>query len=369
MSSELTIRFEGYWQCRQATDPDPSRDPRGASGYTFAIGNENDLDAVIRLQRDEIDDVDFREAWPPPHYPESHARFGEDGSDERFGVFVSRVELDGEQYRPGEDALRGGTVRWLPSGDPLHGPRFELRNTITFNPGNSSGIFMPVDPFHIMIEGKDEDVRIGRDDPLNPKRPDEKIWQISDSEIYRRRCPREFYSDADEALEAIGLTTTLEGSPYLGYFQQRKEWLELELSQVENEIAARRANGEEESARVLDLQVQLGAYRNRLYVIREFTSDATDDRLGNRLGLMARWEHKLLGTDITTPDDTDRLKGTILQGPNDEWRTAYWMGAFDGDTMRGYLRGHLRVPFRAARIKSNAKAPARRRAARSKRTL
>ena len=37
----LSIHYEGYWQCRQATDPDPSRDRRGASGYTFAIGKES----------------------------------------------------------------------------------------------------------------------------------------------------------------------------------------------------------------------------------------------------------------------------------------------------------------------------------------
>ena len=58
MSSKLTIHFEGYWQCRQATDPDPSRDKRGASGYTFAIGNENDLDEIIRLQRDDAKEVE-----------------------------------------------------------------------------------------------------------------------------------------------------------------------------------------------------------------------------------------------------------------------------------------------------------------------
>lgn len=343
--SELTLHFEGYWQCRQATDPDPSRDPRGASGYTFAIGDENDLDQIIRLQRDEIEEVDFRKAWPPPYYPPSHARAREDGSEDRFGVFVNRVELDGTAYEPGENALVGGKVRWLPSGERLQGPRFELRNTLIFNPGNNSGIFMPVDPFHIMIEGYGEPVRIGRDDPLDPERPEEKIWQISDSEVYRRRCPRKWYSDADEALLAIGLATTAEGSPYLGYFQKRKEWLELELTQVENEIAALGAGSEERhAARIADLEVQRGAYLNRLYVIEQFTSDVVDDRLGTRLGLMARWDHALRGANITA-EGTDRLGGSVLIGPGDEWRVGYWMGAFDGDTMRGYLRGQLRVPF------------------------
>ena len=39
---ELTIHYEGYWQCRQATDPDPSRAPRGSSGYVFGTGWESE---------------------------------------------------------------------------------------------------------------------------------------------------------------------------------------------------------------------------------------------------------------------------------------------------------------------------------------
>lgn len=362
MSSELTIHFEGYWQCRQATDPDPSRDPRGASGYTFAIGEESDLDTIIRLQRDEIADADFRAAWPPPYYPPTHARAGEDGTEDRFGVFVSAVELDGRRYARGERALVGGKVRWLPSGKPKAGPRFELRNTITFNPGNNSGIFMPVDPFHILIEGEHEPVRIGRDDPLDPRRPKEKIWQISDSAVYRRRCPRDFYMDADEALQAIGLTPTIEGSPYLDYFQKRREWLELELSQVENAMAALETAGRERSARYAELEVRRGAYLNRLYVIEEFTSDEVGDRLGTRLGMLARWDHALVGDDVTI-EGTDSLGGSILAGPDDEWRTGYWMGAFDGDTMRGYMRGHLRVPFKRSRKRPRARARKRRKSA------
>ncbi len=344
MSSELTIHFEGYWQCRQATDPDPSRDPRGASGYTFAIGNENDLDTIIRLQRDEIEDVDFREAWPPPKYPKTHAYYSKEDDKGRFGVFVSSVKLDGETYEPGMAALFGGKVRWLPAKHQIEGPRFELRNTIIFNPGNNSGIFMPIDPFHIMIEGKNDTVRIGRDDPLNPNDPEQKIWEIEDSEIYERRCPREFNSDADEALSAIGLDTTDKGLPYLTYFQKRKEWLELRLSQVDNAIAACRLDEKCDPQTLADLEVQRGAYLNRLYIIQEFTSDAVSDRLGNRLGLMARWDHDLRGTDIST-EGVNALGGTILTGSNDEWRTSYWMGAFDDDTMRGYMRGFLRVPF------------------------
>jgi hypothetical protein len=48
----LDLVFEGWAQCRLATDPDPSDEPRGVSGWTFAVAGEPDLDRVLRLQPD-----------------------------------------------------------------------------------------------------------------------------------------------------------------------------------------------------------------------------------------------------------------------------------------------------------------------------
>src|SRR5215470_14340803 len=46
----LDINFEGYFMCRLATDPDPTNEERGMSGYTMALVKEDPLDQVIRLQ-------------------------------------------------------------------------------------------------------------------------------------------------------------------------------------------------------------------------------------------------------------------------------------------------------------------------------
>ena len=46
----LRLSFEGWFQCRLATDPDPPDEVRGVSGWTFAVAGEPDLDRVIRLQ-------------------------------------------------------------------------------------------------------------------------------------------------------------------------------------------------------------------------------------------------------------------------------------------------------------------------------
>lgn len=43
------FNFKGVFQCRLPTDMDPSNEPRGRSGWTFAYADEPDLDRVIRF--------------------------------------------------------------------------------------------------------------------------------------------------------------------------------------------------------------------------------------------------------------------------------------------------------------------------------
>jgi hypothetical protein len=306
--ADLTIHYEGYWQCRQATDPDPSRDPRGASGYVFCTGWESDLDQIIRLQREEIDPRDFRVVPGDP-------------SSERFGVFVTGVTLDGAPWAPG-DALNGGKVRWLPAGDPNEGPRFEMRNTITYHP-STRGIFIPIIPFEIQITDPGEAVRISRDDPVDPAHPERPIWEIGDLEVYRRRCPARFVYCSSEVLAAIGLGTSDDPAPlFNAYFERRKQWLELSLSEPGRDPVTHQA------------------LRTRLWALT-FT-DAFEDRLG----LQAEWDHSLAGDRIEVQGD-DRLGGRIARDA--PWHVRFWLGGFDGDLMRGYMRGTLTVPFQPCR--------------------
>ena len=86
---------------------------------------------------------------------------------------------------------------------------------------------------------------------------------------------------------AIGLPATAEGSPYTTCFQQRKEWLELKLSEVDTKITELQCR-DSDSHQITKLEVERGAYLNRRYVIREFTAEIVNNRLGDRLGLMAR---------------------------------------------------------------------------------
>src|SRR3989441_8892461 len=76
---QLYLSFEGYFQMRMATDPDPSDEPRGVSGYTFALAGEPDFDFLLHLQPDEEGVVE--------------RRFGvsKDAAGPRVGVTVRRA--------------------------------------------------------------------------------------------------------------------------------------------------------------------------------------------------------------------------------------------------------------------------------------
>lgn len=346
----LTIHYEGYWQCRQATDPDPSNDWRGASGYTYALGHENDLDQVIRLQKDEIAPCDFRDG-PEPYYPPSNPA-------RQFGIFVSDVtysdDASDESRSPSEDyahpcdqkvlpgsslppggkndrqasqVLRCGKVRWLPNDSQTAGPKFVLRNTITYHP-NSDGIMMPIAPFDIQIESPqgEKQVVIRRDDPLDLDHPEKEIWQIDSLDIYGRRCPVAWYDTSTEAMESVNVS--LQGAnSCAAFFQARKEWLQLQMASTDDEV-------------------QRQAYSVRVRAIEFFASQSVNRRLETRLPMLARWDFTLRGGQIKL-EHIDRLGGTI--DSSKDWRVRFWMGAFDGDLMRGYLRGTLSVPFAKGR--------------------
>jgi hypothetical protein len=281
----LEIHYEGYWQCRQATDPDPSRDRRGASGYTFAVGRESDFDQIIRLQQDEIPLADLRaaeEPFYPPHHP-----------TRSFGVFVTDVRYGKRRYQPASDLLYKGKVRWLPKGDPRNGPRFELRNTITYFPGG--GIFMPIVPFHILIESDDGSLAIGRDDPLDPADPTRQIWEMCDHRTYARRCPVNWFDVSDEVMESIGVDSV--NGPN-AFFQKRKEWRQMELDREKDPVARE-------------------AYKNRLYVIHFFSSQKADGRrLETRLSAQAVWDFLLHGEPSVRGEE--KLGGRIRL--DEPWR-------------------------------------------------
>jgi hypothetical protein len=116
----LVLAFEGWAQCRLATDPDPSDEPRGVSGWTYAVAGEPDLDRILRLQPE---DATARIPGPP------------------IGVRVTSHQQDGRAATT--SPLVGGRAMLL--GDPV----FDGRNGLAHEDTRE-----PIVPFHLRIEGK-----------------------------------------------------------------------------------------------------------------------------------------------------------------------------------------------------------------------
>ena len=168
MPESLEVGFGGWFQCRLATDPDPADEPRGVSGWTFAVGDEPDLDRIIRFQD------------PPVH--RSH------GPD--VSVAIDTIAVEGRNVT--DHPLIGGRV------DLLGEPRFEGRNGLIAEDGEE-----PIAPFMLELTG--DGVSLRRHDPLDPQ--DSAIEEV-DPGVLRRRLAGGVEGDpasAREVLQAIGV--------------------------------------------------------------------------------------------------------------------------------------------------------------------
>ena len=189
----LVINFSGWFQCRLATDPDPTDEPRGVSGFTFALAGEPDFDRVIR--------------WHHPVAPRSHGP--------HVGVFVTSVFVDGTPVP--DDPLLGARV------DLLHEPKFESRNYVT-----RDGSMGPIHPFEIQVAG--QEVTLRREDILDPENPDLKIHQLSPRSLSRRGSLIPMTVDRIKIADATGITDPI------AYRKQRQDLLYGDLQRTEDPV-------------------------------------------------------------------------------------------------------------------------------------
>ena len=188
MTRMLALAFEGYVQIRLATDPDPADEPRGVSGWTFAIANEPDLDRVLVLQDND-----------PRRVRRSHGP--------TVGVAVHQVLLDHEPVA--DHVLNGATVNLLDA------PKFEGRNWIIADDGNE-----PLDPFRIRIEQGDSVLE--KEDLLTNEQGEIVPLYRAAPEVWRHRSPVDA-APSQEVLDAIGVRNPVE------WRQARKELLKKDV--------------------------------------------------------------------------------------------------------------------------------------------
>ena len=281
----MRLHFEGWWQCRFATDPDPTDDPHGLSGPTFTVPGEPPFDRVIRLQ----DPV-------APRYPHG----------DRVGVTVDRVEVDG---RPVADHPLSGAAVSLEGG-----AQYQQRNLIYAQ----AAFQVIIDPFDLMIAG--DGVVLRR----------KALWDVTRPELT--------FEDVflEPTIVAPRLNTIEVGSAVVAEATGMMDYAG---------VRARRAA---ELRAILDGTVDPTA---RLALEKRLQAlDADRIMAGQQLaatvfmGMRAGYAFALDG-DPHVEDPERRLGGQV--GTSQLWSLECWFGGYDVDSLCGYMRGHLSLPFHA----------------------
>jgi len=291
-AARLILQFEGWCQIRQATDPDPSDEPRGSSGYTFAFGDEPDLDRIVRLQ-------------PSPEVPvRSHGW--------PIGVAVtSAVRYDGAE-RSGVDALTGATV------DLLGGPKLENRN-FTLTPVG----YEPIVPFELEIGSAALTIR--RKAPLNVSDPTLPLWLQPEDVLTAQGA-----NGMNFEPETIGKATGIWDSRQVA--EERRAHLERDLEAAKRREPPNDAEIAILSGRIAELTIGI--------------DDPTDRRVANRYWV-ERFGFDMLGAVEVVGDEKGVLGGTLVRGSDDQgaWHVRFWMGAWDPDVLSAFFVGALDAPY------------------------
>jgi hypothetical protein len=298
----LGAAFEGWFMCRLATDPDPNNEPRGRSGYTMALTDEDPLDQVIRLQPDD--------------YVRRNMRRPAEELGRRVGVTVRSVSWDGKPWQ-GTHPLVGAKVSLHGSDDVFPGPIFESRNNIV---GSDDTLAFVVNPFELEIAT--DTVKLRAVDHLNPADPEQQIWQIDNPAQYGRRYPTMFDGSSAEAQQAISV---FDG---YAYFRGRRAFLAEEIARLERGLP--QMKGKRRAA----AQLEIEQAKSRIYQL-EFWGD----RVINKLGFLLQWEF-----DVNGPQSAEGDLGGYV-ATDQPWHVRFWCGGWDGDLLIGYMRGAISIPF------------------------
>ena len=305
----LEIKFQGYFLCRLATDPDPTNEQLGVSGYTMALATEDPLDQVIRTQVD-------------PEFEKRHLR-ERDRQGLRVGVDVYEVTYDGKDYEDAREQLVGAKLWLQGKNPPFSGPTFDSRNNIVGSDDTNSFV---VNPFELAILGKG--VSVHASDHLNPAEPEQKIWQIEDPALYARRLGN-FASGSTEVMAAIQVFDQY------AYFRDRRRFLAGRIETLERELVQVEAAAADPAA-AATLAARIEGLRSRVYQL-EFWGDRVIEQLSNQItyGFNVNGRREVLGKEL--------LGGEVDEGH--PWPIIFWFGGWDGDLLIGYMQGTLGIPF------------------------
>jgi hypothetical protein len=297
----LKISFEGYYQMRMATDPDPPDDPRGLSGYTFALPGEPDFDRKLHFQADEPGA--YQRVYGPPGAP-----------GPRIGVLVTDARENGA---PRPD-LTGARVRFV-DAELVERNGVLVRNDL-----------FAIDPLRVRIEEQrgHHAALLERVDLLDPANPNLPLIQVTAAQLERRQLQGGFTDNSWKVALATGLP-----SPDNNALIENRRQRQANLIALRDSLDQRH---QPEEYAALTTRIE------QLDLLREWWDLSVPtrpiDRRAHQLALLADgWNIDMNGPVLANQLNADEKKG---------WNLSYWMGGWDGDALCGYVQGELNVPTR-----------------------
>jgi len=295
----LEISFQGRWQLRMALDPDPNDEPRGVSGPTVVLPGEPDFDTFMYLQDPVC-----------PRYP----------FDWGNGVFVDGVTIV-------DDA--NPSMRQPLEHHPLIGATVNLLENPTYAERGFVVLYqkMPIDPFVLQIKG--DGVELFIRDLWSPEHPE---WDIDHVAAY-----------APELLERRSVTVQSQ-SPMLAAATGIVDYAEYRRHRL-NQLVERKAELDPN-----DDEVEIAGLDFRIRMLEKDKEYGADEGLiglalesHEFLGLVGFYAFPLIGTPKVTDNSDGKMAGQI--GVSQPWMIDFWVGGFDVDTLMGWMKGVLKVPF------------------------
>lgn len=281
------LAFSGWAQCRLPTDPDPSNEPRGVSGYTFALAGEPDLDRIIRFQPGPA--VVEREGTPA------------------IGVTVTAGwYLDPSRDEPPVRLLADHPV--VGAGvDLLDDPTFDARNYVVVDNG-----FGVIWPFRFCIDNGRagaEHFRIVRSAVFDPDHPERTPIEADEALL------RPFLLSAPVLHSAQVLTETGIVDPIVMREQRRR---------VLERLRADTDNGD---------AVRLAALDKRIDELRR--TDPVNRRT-QQIATKAYCRYPLNGRDAVM------VREGVERRPDAEpWNLEMWFGGWDADALSFFVKGSV----------------------------
>lgn len=283
----LELSYEGWFQVRMATDPDPTDEPRGLTGPTVATPSEPDLDRIVRLQHP------VAPRWPGP----------------AVGVRIRTVTIDGVA-RP-DYPLTGGTV------DLIDSPQFWQLNYVIV-----AGLKAPIDPFHVEFASADRSVIIRRRDEWDLTRPGLAVTDVfTDPAVLARRDNTIAIADPQVA-EATGIVD------YPAYRAERLGALRRRVDELGPDTDA-----------AVDVRQRI------IFLERDASQQGQTVAALGFLGMRADYRIDVNGevTVVSGAGPGGGLGGSV--GVSQLWPMRFWLGGYDVDLMVGYMRGTVSIPF------------------------